>query len=119
VDDYVIGEASELRRKYAPYAALLRSPPTNVTILRSRYEVLVTDFSGWLRTLLDGLAPSYDPLTLAHLHRVLLRKHAAAFAPNGAHKRSVAPGRFASEVSTRTVEQLRMEHGDWWATIGY
>ena len=119
VDEYVLTEASDLRRKYVPYSRLLAAPPANVTLIRSKYEELVVDFPRWLGDLLAPLAPSFSPATLASLRAKLLAKHTKALAPDGKHKRSVAPGRFAAEVGVEAAARLRRENAGWWAELGY
>ena len=119
VDEYVVAHVGELRRKYALYTELQTSAPPGVTLIQSRYEQLVRFFSLWLDDWLQALAPSYTAQTMAALNASLLARHAHSFAPDGRHKRSVAPGRFEAELQPRRSASLRRAHGDWWAALGY
>ena len=120
VDEYVVSEAPELRRKYAAYAELMQGAPPGVRLVASKYEELVGHFPRWLAGLLAALQPSYDQPTLYALHRALIARHGRAFAPDGRHKRSVRPGRFAAEVSASAVQELRAAHAGWWTEqLGY
>ena len=64
---------------------------------------------------------SYTNATLRRLQLQLLRKHRSAFKPRGegAHVRSVVPGKFAAEVSEEAASKLRQAHRDWWQALGY
>lgn len=126
LDQYVASNAAELARKYLPYSELLARTgtpggraPAHTTIISSRYEEMVTAFPRWLSSFMAHLSPSYSNQTLQSVHAELLRRHARAFVADGRHKRSVAPGRFASDVSTVTANEQRRLHREWWQRLGY
>lgn len=147
VADYVASHLPDLRRKYVPYLEMLRhappgdtrtvwadghtdagalpaskgnvAPAAPVTIVRSRYEELVTDFGQWLEPLMTALQPSYTPQTLAMLREALRARHAHSFEADGRHRRSVTPGKYAAEVSELAAAAHRREHKEWWAPLGY
>ena len=132
---YVAEHLPELKRKYAPYLELTRTSAggvgggvssfassierEDVSILRSRYEDLVTDFPSWLRGLVQSLHHSYTPETLAMLREALYRRHRKAFKADGRHRRSVAPGRYALEVEAATTREQSRQHREWWEPLGY
>ncbi|KAL3900611.1 MAG: hypothetical protein SGPRY_012431 [Prymnesium sp.] len=118
VDAYVLANAAELRRKYAAYLELLRAPPPDVVIVRSRYEDMVTFFEHWLTDLLRALQPLYSKETIEYVHQKLLH-HARGFSPDGKHKRSVLPGRFTEELRPETMSEAFKLHRAWWAELGY
>ena len=138
VGQYVGEHLAELRRKYAPYLELLggaeaTSQPQSlpaleaarpggaggVTVIRSRYEELVTDFGAWLEPILAALAPSYTPQTLEMLKEALLARHSASFRRDGKHRRSITPGRYTAEVGAAERSEQHNAHREWWARLGY
>ena len=80
---------------------------------------MVTFFPQWLSQLTLALRGTYTDASLAMVTAQLLRKHAHAFSPDGKHKRSVLPGRFADELAPETIARMHREHRSWWAELGY
>ena len=140
---YVSDHLEDLRSKYVPYmevldalkqqklqrgggsaaadapAALPALDTTHLSIIRSKYEELVTDFAKWLDTLLTALATSYTRATLDIVRAALLEKHKRSFDPNGKHKKSVKPGRYDAEVLPAAATEHKKRHAAWWAPLGY
>ena len=92
----------------------------HVSVLRSRYEDLVSDFGPWLDQLIASLSQSYTPHSLARLREELLQRHGrASFTANGRHRRSVVPGRYAAEVDAAAARSQRHVHRELWELLGY
>ena len=87
-----------------------------VTLIRSKYEDLVSDFASWIDTLLAHLTPSYAPATLKRVREELIERLSKSFTPDGRHRRSVSPGRSNAELSAQTIEALR---SGAWSQLGY
>ena len=135
VAQYVAEHMPELRKKYMPYLELIDEAATGtglssaqgqrggagggVTIVRSRYEEMVTDFSAWLEPILAQLAVSYTPQTLAILREALLMRHASSFKSDGKHRRSIVPGRYEAEVDALARGEHQRVHNEWWHQLGY
>lgn len=111
--------AIDLKQKYMPYFELFLSAPGHITLIRSRYEDLVTAFPEWLRRFVESLAPSYTRATRSMLLARLMALHGDSFRPDGKHKRTVKPGMFASHVQPENIELLERAHRDWWTRLGY
>ena len=140
---YVSDHLEDLRSKYVPYMEVLDAlkqqklqrgggsaaaeasgtlpalDTTHLSIIRSKYEELVTDFAKWLDTLLTALATSYTRATLDIVRAALLEKHKRSFDPNGKHKKSVKPGRYDAEVLPAAANEHKKRHAAWWAPLGY
>ena len=120
IDAYVESHLVELQRKYAVYTELRTNARIGqVSFVPSRYEDLIADFPRWLDRFLSPLTNTYGPKTLNSLRQRLITRHARSFRPDGRHKRSVVPGRFAAEVDADVAARLRAKHFQWWSELGY
>ena len=79
-----------------------------LTVILSRYEFMVDDFSGWLSALLGAL-----PDGVAHLrhrtdtHAALHAHFASSFTPDGGHKHALRPGANLATLSAASLNRLR------------
>ena len=81
------------------------SQPPWLTVVHSRYELMVSDFGTWLRELLAALPPLSTPKDA--LHDGLLARFGADFVPDGKHKHALRPGANLRRLRPKTIARLR------------
>ena len=80
-------------------------------LLHSKYEVMVTDFSGWARTLLAALMSGSPASKVRGMHTTLVQWHQASFKTDGKHKHGMFTGANIAKLKQSTVQTL-VQHAE-------
>ena len=81
------------------------------SLLHSKYEVMVSDFSGWARTLLAALMSGSPASKVRGMHTTLVQRHQSSFKTDGKHKHGMFTGANIAKLKQSTVQAL-VQHAE-------
>ena len=75
------------------------------TLLHSKYEEMVTNFSSWAERMLEHMVAGKGQRN--HLHKSLYAQYKDDFVPNGKHKHVLLTGANIAKLKPATIRKLR------------
>jgi len=78
-------------------------------VVHSQYEIMVSDFAGWLRVVLAKMASS--PAKAHGMHALMMERYNSSFVPDGKHKHAVHKGANIAKLKPETVRKLVAHKG--------
>jgi hypothetical protein len=79
--------------------------------LSTRYEHMVTNFSGWAHFLMGTLMSGSPASKVRGMHSALVERHQASFVTDGKHKHGMFTGANIAKLKQSTVRTLVQHEG--------